>query len=230
MTSGRRAGDDAIDPSLQRELDALAPPGLLIGHRRISPGDEEALLERRRPRSRRPSSSRAARQRCRAHRGASASGAAWTCARAAVPKGASGEPIWPAGIAGSLAHDDKIAVAAVGRLGATSALSVIDIEPAVLLPPDMLELIATPAGTAQDCRRSVARKASLRRQGGGLQGGLSARSRVSRISRHRGRPRRAQGRDANRARRSRCATASRLTWWCWRWPERHRSCERRPGR
>ena len=60
-----------------------------------------------------------------------------------LPKGASGEPIWPAGIAGSLAHDDTVAVAAVGRRRDVGSVG-IDVEPAVLLPPDMLELIATP--------------------------------------------------------------------------------------
>ena len=44
MTSGRPS-DAFIDPSLQRELNALAPTGLLIGHRLISPGDEDALLD-----------------------------------------------------------------------------------------------------------------------------------------------------------------------------------------
>jgi hypothetical protein len=34
----------AADPSIQRAIDALAVPGLLIGHRVISQGDELALL------------------------------------------------------------------------------------------------------------------------------------------------------------------------------------------
>jgi 4'-phosphopantetheinyl transferase EntD len=64
-------------------------------------------------------------------------------ANAAIPKGASGEPIWPAGISGSLAHDDRIAVAAVGRQRDVRAVG-IDIEPAAPLPPEMLKLVATP--------------------------------------------------------------------------------------
>ena len=53
--AGRRRRDDrgtetvmsdgTVDPSLQRAIDALAVPGLLIGHRVISPGDELALLD-----------------------------------------------------------------------------------------------------------------------------------------------------------------------------------------
>ena len=34
----------SIDPALARDIAALAVPGLLIGHRVISPGDENALL------------------------------------------------------------------------------------------------------------------------------------------------------------------------------------------
>ena len=36
--------DGTVDPSLQRAIDALAVPGLLIGHRVISQGDELTLL------------------------------------------------------------------------------------------------------------------------------------------------------------------------------------------
>jgi 4'-phosphopantetheinyl transferase EntD len=131
-----------VDPSLQRELDALAPPGLLIGHRLISPGDEDALL-----------GEEAASIASTVVKARRASGAARIVARellaqlghprAPLPKGASGAPVWPAGIAGSLAHDDEVAVAAVGRQRDVSSVG-IDVEPAVLLPPDMLELIATP--------------------------------------------------------------------------------------
>ncbi len=47
-----------------------------------------------------------------------------------------------------MAHDNRIAVAAVGRLRDIRAVG-IHVEPAVPLPPDMLELIATP----QELRR-----------------------------------------------------------------------------
>ena len=132
----------SVDPSLQRELNALAPPGLLIGHRLISPGDEDALLDEEAASI--ASAVVAARR---------ASGAARIVARellaqlghprAPLPKSASGAPVWPAGIAGSLAHDDEVAVAAAGRQRDIGSVG-IDVEPAVLLPPDTLELIATP--------------------------------------------------------------------------------------
>ena len=135
--------DGTVDPLLQRAIDVLAVPGLLIGHRVISQGDELALLheemasllsfpaiERRR-----------------------ASGAARRVARelmnsigfAGLPilRSTSGAPIWPAGVVGSMAHDDRVAVAAVGLRRDLDAVG-IDIEPAAPLPPDMLELIATP--------------------------------------------------------------------------------------
>jgi len=33
-----------VDPSLQSAIDALSFPGIIVGHRLISPGDEDALL------------------------------------------------------------------------------------------------------------------------------------------------------------------------------------------
>jgi 4'-phosphopantetheinyl transferase EntD len=132
----------SVDPTLARDIEALAVPGLLIGHRVISPGDENALLDEEAASIASPIV--AVRR---------ASGAARIVARelltrlgyahVAVPKGEAGEPIWLAGLTGSLAHDDRIAVAAVGRQGDVRAVG-IDVEPAVPLPPEMLKLIATP--------------------------------------------------------------------------------------
>jgi 4'-phosphopantetheinyl transferase EntD len=131
-----------FDESLQRALDALAPPKLLIGHRMIAPGDENAL--RAAEAASLTSSVPAARR---------ASGAARIAARALlarigfpdaeVPKGAGGEPLWPAGVVGSLAHDTEVAVAAVGLERDFASIGV-DVEPALALPADMLELVATP--------------------------------------------------------------------------------------
>jgi len=132
----------AVDPSLQQAIDALAPPGLLIGHRVISPGDEFALLD-----------AEAAAMASMATDRRRASGAARHVARelmtrlgyAQLPvlKAASGAPVWPARLTGSMAHDDRIAVAAVGLRRDFTAVG-IDVEPAAPLPADMLELIATP--------------------------------------------------------------------------------------
>jgi 4'-phosphopantetheinyl transferase EntD len=62
--------------------------------------------------------------------------------RCALPRGNGGAPIWPAGIVGSMSHDSRVAVAAVARRRDVSALG-IDIEPAEILPSDLLELVAT---------------------------------------------------------------------------------------
>jgi len=138
---------ETADPSLQHDIDALALPGMSIGYRLISPGDEHALLDAE---AASIASSVAAVRR--------ASGAARIVARRllapfgyagfALRRGASGEPLWPAGITGSLAHDDTVAVAVVGRQSDVRALG-IDIEPAVPLPSDMLAQVAT----AEELRR-----------------------------------------------------------------------------
>lgn len=131
-----------VDPRLQHDIDEIAPTGLLAAHRLILPGDENALLDEE-----------AASIASPVMEVRRASGAARIVARqilaqlgyeaTRVPRGASGEPIWPAGIVGSLAHDDRVAVAAVGLSRDFGSVG-IDIEPAELLPRDMLELIATP--------------------------------------------------------------------------------------
>lgn len=130
----------ATDPTIQSEIDGLAPPGMFIGHRLIASGDELSLLDEEAASI--PSSVIAVRR---------ASGAARIVARqllaqfnygsVAVAKAPSGAPVWPAGIVGSLAHDDEIAVAAVG-LRRDFACIGMDIEPALPLPPDMLALVA----------------------------------------------------------------------------------------
>lgn len=133
--------DGTIDPSLQHTIDALVVPGLLIGHRVISEGDELALLYEEVKSFSLPTIERRR-----------ASGAARLVARELmnlmgvaslpVPRSKFGAPIWPAGIIGSMAHDNQIAVAAVGSRRDLDAVG-IDIEPAAPLPPDILELVAT---------------------------------------------------------------------------------------
>jgi 4'-phosphopantetheinyl transferase EntD len=133
---------NTVDPDLARAIASLAVPGLLVAHRLIQPGDEDALLPEE-----------VASDAALISRRQRASGAARIVARsllaqlgynhAAILKHASGAPIWPEGIVGSLAHDDRIAVAAVARTGPLSAVGV-DVEPAEALPVDMLSLVATP--------------------------------------------------------------------------------------
>src|SRR5262249_59963041 len=84
----------------------------MVGHRLISPGDEDALWPEEIP----PLASSVDKVR-------RASGAARIVARqllrrlgqpeCALPRGSGGAPRWPTGIVGSLAHDSSVAVAAV---------------------------------------------------------------------------------------------------------------------
>jgi 4'-phosphopantetheinyl transferase EntD len=131
-----------IDPLLQAACDELAFPSVMVAHRLISPGDEDALLRDEAPAF--ASSVLKVRQ---------ASGAARIIARellarlgypqCPVPRAASGAPVWPAGVVGSLAHDARVAVATVGRAHDVGALG-IDVEPAERLPSDLLDVVATP--------------------------------------------------------------------------------------
>jgi 4'-phosphopantetheinyl transferase EntD len=130
------------DPLFQSAIDTLALPGVAVGHRLISPGDEHALLKEEIP--------ALAASVVKVRR---ASGAARIVARqlltqlgyanCALPKGPAGAPVWPAGIVGSLAHDSRVAVAAVGMRADVGALG-IDVEPAECLPSELLDLVATP--------------------------------------------------------------------------------------
>jgi 4'-phosphopantetheinyl transferase EntD len=137
----------ATDASLQSAIAALAPPGVMIGHRLISPGDEHALLPEEAPAF--------ATSVVQVRR---ASGAARRAARelltrlgypsTALPKGPSGAAIWPPGVIGSLAHDARVALAAVAMDRDVGALGV-DVEPAECLPSELLDMVAT----AQERRR-----------------------------------------------------------------------------
>jgi 4'-phosphopantetheinyl transferase EntD len=136
-----------IDPSLQAALDALSLPGIMLGHRLISSGDELALMPEEAPAF--ANSVIKVRQ---------ASGAARIVARqllarlgypgVAVPKAPTGAPIWPQGVVGSLAHDARIALAAVAKSDEVAALG-IDVEPAKPLPSDLLDMVATPQERAR---------------------------------------------------------------------------------
>jgi 4'-phosphopantetheinyl transferase EntD len=131
------------DPELERALARLAAPGLLVGHRVIQPGDETALLPPELATI--PTSNLASRR---------ASGAARIVARqflqqlgyeaAAIPKRVNGCPLWPSGVTGSFAHDERVSVIAVGRARDVGSLG-IDVEPAAPLTADTLDLVVTDA-------------------------------------------------------------------------------------
>jgi 4'-phosphopantetheinyl transferase EntD len=137
----------AYDPSLASAMGFLASTGVLVSHRIIMPGDEDALLPEERM-TFRPSAPIIYRQ----------SGAARIVARhlldglgfsgVALPRSISGVPVWPPGVTGSLAHDESVAVAAVARAREFSALG-IDVEPAIPLPTELVNLVVT--GTERRC-------------------------------------------------------------------------------
>ena len=146
----------AQNTRLQQMIEAMAVPGILVGHRLIAPGDEEALL---------PQEAGAfAASIVKVRR---ASGAARIvardllprlgCAPQPLPKSASGAPMWPDGIVGSLAHDAEVAVAAVARRAGYAGVGV-DVEPAQPLDPDLIEIVATASE-----RRAIADDALLAR-------------------------------------------------------------------
>jgi 4'-phosphopantetheinyl transferase EntD len=129
------------DTQLQAAIDGFRLPGILIDHRLISAGDELALL---------PEENAAfANSVVKVRR---ASGAARIVARellsrlghvrCSLRKSESGATIWPDGVTGSLAHDSRVALAAIARRDRMDALG-IDIEPAEFLPPDLLDIVAT---------------------------------------------------------------------------------------
>ena len=121
-------------------------PRVLIGHRIIADGDEQALLAEER--------SAFAASVIKVQR---ASGAARMVARELmrragvapqpIVKSAGGMPAWPDGIVGSLAHEATVAVAALARRA--DYLSVgVDIELAEPLAPDLLDIVAAPGERA----------------------------------------------------------------------------------
>jgi 4'-phosphopantetheinyl transferase EntD len=134
------------DGALHAAMEALAVPGILLAHRLISPGDEDALM---------PEEAGAfARSVVSVRR---ASGAARIVARdllarlglppAPLPRSPEGPPAWPPGVTGSLAHDKRVAVAAVALRRDIDAVG-IDVEPAEELPPELIDMVATPAERA----------------------------------------------------------------------------------
>jgi 4'-phosphopantetheinyl transferase EntD len=128
-------------PAQLSSLAKLAHPELLIGCRAISPGDEFALF---------PSEVGALAGAILPVRRASGAGrivARTLLARLGslsteLPRTASGAPRWPVGFVGSIAHDANFAVAVVAPARSLEGVGV-DIEPALPLPPELLDLVAT---------------------------------------------------------------------------------------
>jgi 4'-phosphopantetheinyl transferase EntD len=129
------------DPTAMAALASLAPPGLMIGHRIIAPGDEDALLDGE-IEAFKQSVPRVRRQSGAARLVAREILAALGVAAGALPRTRPGPPAWPRGIVGSLSHDDVIAVAAVARAEIYAGIG-IDVEPPLPLPPELVERVTT---------------------------------------------------------------------------------------
>lgn len=142
--------------ALGQALAALAPRGLLVGCRRIETGDAGYIL----PREGETILSRTV-------SGRDASGAGrliahrllqqFGCEDVVISRGKAGEPIWPAGFVGSIAHDDTVAIAAVGRVETIPSVG-IDIEPTTPLPFDLEPVVVTPRDRLEDCDPALAGK------------------------------------------------------------------------
>ena len=122
-------------------MERIAAPPVFIGQSDIRAGDEHAL---------RPEEALAFAAAVESVR--RQSGTARLIARslmrlmgepaATILRSASGAPVWPSGIVGSLAHDDTAAVAAIGFAGDVAAIG-IDIEPDDPLPTELIAVVAT---------------------------------------------------------------------------------------
>ncbi len=123
-------------------LGASVSPELRVGCRSITAGDELQLT---------PAESASLRKSNNLVR--RASGAARIVARellsetgthsfVELPRSTSGAPQWPRGYIGSLSHNHDFAVAAVAPSSVAASIG-IDIEPAIALPVEILEIIST---------------------------------------------------------------------------------------
>ena len=146
-----KAAPDDLDLALLRS--ELTAYGVLVAARRIGPGDETAFADPR------PGARVEVRR---------ASGAARIAARrllhelgadeaAPLPRLPSGAPAWPAGIVGSLAHDEAFALAAAARGGRLVGLGV-DVEPAEPLPAEIVDMVVSAAERRETGNDGVAQR------------------------------------------------------------------------
>ena len=147
-----------MDPEARENLDltplsaALRPHGVLVGARRIRPGDEAAaavLVSGQIARRRASGAARIAARILLGELGADPS--------APLPRAPSGAPCWPNGVVGSLAHDEEFAVAAAARRGRLLGLG-IDVEPAEPLPEDIVDLVLLEAEQRETAGDRVAQR------------------------------------------------------------------------
>ena len=119
----------------------LSENSILISHRFIIEGDEEALLPEEAVYFRN-ALSKVRRRSGAARIVARELSSRLNCDDVPITKSPSGAPVSPTGVVGSLAHEVQIAVAAVAQKSDILALGV-DIEPADDLPDNLVNVIAT---------------------------------------------------------------------------------------
>jgi len=134
--------ESRIDGILSRRLDEILPSGAVGAVHRIGMQDDRLLS---------PAESACIGRAVVARR--RASGTARMLARSLLSPiskphpdiswSSSGAPVWPAGIVGSLAHDELVAAAIVGSAAAFGGLGV-DVEPAEPLDDELVSIVATP--------------------------------------------------------------------------------------
>jgi 4'-phosphopantetheinyl transferase EntD len=127
---------------VEEALGGLRPSGVLTACRAIAVGDDEALFPSERFGGR-STVSKVLRSSGAARRIARELLRRRGLAGVEIARAASGAPVWPVGIVGSLAHDETFAVAAIADARRFLALG-IDVEPAVALPPELIDMVATP--------------------------------------------------------------------------------------
>ncbi|NKX17147.1 hypothetical protein HGG75_24200 [Ochrobactrum pseudogrignonense] len=116
----------------------LCPEGVSLGYRRVEAGMRDfywqrnsAAVTKSLPRRDQSGAARFVARQLLASRG-------WP--DAVIGRASSGAPVWPDTIVGSLAHDDEVAVAAIGFSSDYRALGV-DVEPALRLPEEIRALV-----------------------------------------------------------------------------------------
>lgn len=140
MTAAQR--DAGLARDLTRSLSLLLPRNIGLDCRPIRAEDSSLLTTRERMQlaNRQPASlqasasARAAARDLLAARGITA---------VELLRNDTGAPVWPAGFVGSISHDSAFAAAAIADAAAIPCLG-IDIEPAIPLHPELLDLVATP--------------------------------------------------------------------------------------
>jgi 4'-phosphopantetheinyl transferase EntD len=132
-------GPDAPRAAPLTDLAAqLSARGARLVWRAISAGDEAAFPDPSEPLLRRRASGAA---RLAAREALAALGGD---AKAPLPRTPGRYPLWPQGFVGSLAHDERLAVALVAPAARFAAVGV-DVEPAEPLPEDVAEIALSPA-------------------------------------------------------------------------------------